>query len=125
MFKRIHKAVSSVSYLVLFDRFNLYGLQSLLILYLISCFGFLDKSSYLLYGTYVSLSFALTIVGGIIADRLLGTYLSAVVGASLCVMANIILFVPHLSSVYAGLALMIVGIGLLKPNNPNLLGMNV
>jgi proton-dependent oligopeptide transporter, POT family len=112
------KNIFPIAYTVFWDRFNLYGLQSFLILYLMTSF----ECRHSLHGTYTALSFALTVLGGITADRLLGFYHSVILGGILIIFANLILILPHIETTYIGLALMTVGIGFLVPNDSNLLG---
>lgn len=115
--------VFSVSYTVFWDRFNLYGLQSIIVLYSIAAFGLVDKTSYSLYASYIALSYTFTVVGGILADRLLGYFYASIVGGLLIISANLIFCLGSITAFKIGLGCMVVGIGLLKPNNTNLLGM--
>lgn len=117
-----HKAVKIISYTELWDRFNYYGLQALLILYLTHHLHFGDQNSYSIYGTYTALSFGFTILGGAIADHFLGFFLAAILGGLFISIGNIVLMLPQTHAFYFGLAVIVVGIGLFKPNNPNLLG---
>lgn len=117
------KKVFPVCYSVFWDRFNLYGFQSILVLYVIALFSFSDKTGYSLYGSYIALSYAFAVIGGLIADRLLGFFYAAIAGSVLIVIANIILFFENVSGFKIALAIMVVGIGFLKPNNTNLVGL--
>lgn len=119
----VNKKILSVCYSVFWDRFNLYGFQSILVLYVITAFSFSDKISYSLYGSYIALSYAFAVIGGVIADRLLGFFYATVVGGVLIIFANIIFCFGNDSVFKVALAIMVVGIGFLKPNNTNLLGM--
>ena len=116
------KEVKIISYAELWDRFNYYGLQALLILYLTHRLHLPDQDSYSIYGVYTALSFGFTILGGVIADHFLGFFRAAILGGLLISVGNVILVfsLPH--AFYFGLAVIVVGIGLFKPNNPNLLG---
>lgn len=113
---------SMVSYAELWDRLSFYGLQSLLILYLIKHFALPDKQGYEIYGVYAALPFGLSVLGGIFADKLLGFYYASLLGCILIIGGNLILMISQLETFYWGLSIMVVGIALLKPNNPNLLG---
>lgn len=115
--------VFSISYTAFWDRFNLYGLQSIIVLYSITAFGLVDKTSYALYTSYIALSYTFTVVGGIVADRLLGYFYASILGGLLIIFANLIFCLDNINAFKIGLGCMVVGIGLLKPNNANLLGM--
>ncbi len=115
-------AFISIAYAELWDRFSYYGLQSLFILYLTKYFQLADSASYSLYGAYTALTFAFTLLGGIIADKFLGLYYATLLGGLLIAIGNLVLTLHGLDNAYLGFAVIIVGIGLFKPNNPNLLG---
>ena len=65
---------------------------------------------------------ALAIFGGIIADRFLGQYRSVLIGGIIIALGHFTLAFPPVPFFYAGLALVAIGTGLLKPNVSNLVG---
>lgn len=99
------------------DRFSFYGLQAILVLYTTQALRFTDDQAYALYGTFTALTFATTVLGGILADRLLGMRQTIIMGASLVILANGLLFLIGQNFLYLGLSLLICGIGLFKPNS--------
>lgn len=111
-----------LSFAELWDRFSYYGIQAMLVLYVTKIFLFSDDKAYGLYGAFTALAFATTVIGGILADRLLGFRYSVVVGALLIIIANIFLIFNSQQMMYFGLSLMICGIGLFKPNNASFVG---
>lgn len=104
------------------DRFSYYGIQALLVLYMTKALLFTDSQAYGLYGTFTALSFATTVLGGMLADRLLGIQRSVVLGAILMMTANILLILPGKQLMYLGLSVLVCGIGLFKPNNASFVG---
>lgn len=104
------------------DRFGFYGLQALLVLYVTKVLLFSDSAAYSLYGTFTALTFATGIVGGLLADRFLGARHAILLGGVLMVVGNFLLFFPGLTGMYFGLSVLIIGIGLFKPNNANYVG---
>ncbi len=76
----------------MWERFSYYGMRALLVLYLISStgqpgapvadpgFGWSEEDAYLLYGIYTWAVYLTPIIGGLLADRLLGTHRSLVIG---------------------------------------------
>jgi POT family proton-dependent oligopeptide transporter len=62
------------------------------------------------------------ILGGIIADRWLGQYRSVLIGGIIIALGHFTLAFKALSFFYAGLALIVIGTGLLKPNVSTLVG---
>ena len=57
----------------LWERFSYYGMRALLIYYLTQHFLFSDEQSYAIYGAYTALAWGLPVIGGILADRYLGS----------------------------------------------------
>jgi len=112
-----------LSFAELWDRFSYYGIQAMLVLYVTKIFLFSDDKAYGLYGAFTALAFATTVIGGILADRLLGFRYSVVMGALLIIIANILLVFDGQQMMYLGLSLMICGIGLFKPNNASFVGL--
>jgi POT family proton-dependent oligopeptide transporter len=57
----------------MWERFSYYGMRGLLIFYLTQHFLFADNFSNTQYGSYTSLVYLLPLIGGMMADRYLGT----------------------------------------------------
>lgn len=106
----------------MWERFSFYGLRALLILFITSELLFDDKKAYGIYGTYGALVYAAPVIGGYIADRLLGYMRTIYIGGFIIAIGNFILATSHEMSLYAGLACIIVGTGFFKSNITSLLG---
>ncbi|WGM29923.1 oligopeptide:H+ symporter [Brevundimonas sp. NIBR11] len=72
----------------MWERFSFYGMRGLLIFYLTQHFLFDDKFATGQYGTYGSLVYLLPLLGGIVADRYIGTRKAIIFGAVLLVMGH-------------------------------------
>lgn len=72
----------------MWERFSFYGMRGLLIFYLTQHFLFSDEAATGQYGTYGSLVYLVPLVGGIIADRWLGTRKAIAFGALLLVFGH-------------------------------------
>jgi proton-dependent oligopeptide transporter, POT family len=72
----------------MWERFSYYGMRALLIIYLTQHFLFSDERSTVLYGAYTALVFVMTIIGGILADRYLGSRKAVTFGAILLVLGH-------------------------------------
>ncbi len=104
------------------DRFSFYGLQSILVLFLTNYYGLADKQAYGVYGIYMSLAFITPVIGGFVADKLLGFKRAIISGLVLLILGNAC-FVFHSTQILLlGLGTITVGIGLFKANNASLLG---
>ncbi|WP_281183276.1 peptide MFS transporter [Staphylococcus schleiferi] len=110
------------------ERFSYYGMRALLIYYIYYNVGQgglgLEKTfAQSLMAVYGSLIFMTSILGGWIADRILGTRRSMVYGALLIIIGHICLSLPFgLSGLLASMVFIIVGSSLMKPNISNIVG---
>lgn len=107
----------------MWERYGFYVVQSLLALYLAQYFKWADKEVYALVGSFTALTYLSPVIGGWIADHLIGQKRAILLGAivlfiSYCLLS---LFVSDLA-LTAALAGVAVGTGLLKPNISSLLG---
>ena len=69
----------------MWERFSYYGMRGILIFYLTQHFLFDDRTAGATYGSYTSLVYLLPLVGGILADRYIGTRKAIAFGALLLV----------------------------------------
>ena len=113
----------------MWERFSYYGMRAILVLYLVQStsgenagLGWTNLEALKLYGWYTMLVYVASIPGGWIADNLLGQKKSVLYGGLLLVVGHSILAVEQLWAFYSGLALIIAGVGMLKPNISTMVG---
>jgi len=111
----------------MWERFSYYGMRALLVLYIASSIdngglGWTKSEALILYGWYTMLVYVMSIPGGIIADKLLGQKKSVLYGAWILVAGHGILAIEQEWAFYSGLALIIFGVGMLKPNISTMVG---
>jgi POT family proton-dependent oligopeptide transporter len=121
------RGLSTLFFTEMWERFSYYGMRAFLILYMTAPaasggLGFGDSDAASVYGTYTGSVWAAAILGGLVADRLLGQYRTVLVGGVLIALGHFTLAFKALTAFYAGLALIVVGTGLLKPNVSTLVG---
>ena len=116
------RGLSTLFFTEMWERFSYYGMRAFLILYMTKALGFTDADAGVSYGNYVSAVWLTPILGGLIADRWLGQYRSVLYGGILIALGHFSLAFPALPFFYAGLALIVLGTGLLKPNISALVG---
>jgi POT family proton-dependent oligopeptide transporter len=110
------------------ERFTYYGMRALLLLFLVAAveqggFGIDDRTAAAIYGLYTAAVYLVAWPGGWIADRLLGAQRAVLYGGSLIALGNFMLFVPGPPTLfYLGLVIIILGVGLLKPNISSIVG---
>ncbi|QLK85507.1 peptide MFS transporter [Staphylococcus sp. 17KM0847] len=110
------------------ERFSYYGMRALLIYYIYynvaqGGLGLEKTFAQSLISIYGSLIFMTTILGGWVADRILGTRRSLVYGAILIIIGHVCLSLPFaLPGLLTSMFFIIVGSGLMKPNISNIVG---
>jgi POT family proton-dependent oligopeptide transporter len=105
------------------ERYSYYLLQSLLILFLINHFKLSTQISSSLVGSVLGMIYISAIIGGIVADKLLGYYRSAFIGTAIMIIGSSILAISDsISSVYLGLCFVSVSTGLIKSNISSFIG---
>ncbi len=72
----------------MWERFSYYGMRGLLIFYLTEHFLFSQERSSILYGAYTALVYVMTIIGGTLADKYLGSRKAVTFGAILLVFGH-------------------------------------
>ena len=111
----------------MWERFSYYGMRALLVLFMtapIAAGGLgwsVDKAGPI-YGLYTAMVYLVALPGGWIADRILGQRKSVFWGGVVIMMGHVVLAVPAENTFYLGLALVVVGTGLLKPNISTMVG---
>ncbi len=113
----------------LWERFSYYGMRAILTLYMLAKvsdqnpgLGWDEGKALAIYGWYTMLVYVASIPGGIIADKLLGQRKSVMVGGWLLVAGHGVLSIEQDWAFYTGLLLIILGVGMLKPNVSSMVG---
>jgi POT family proton-dependent oligopeptide transporter len=122
----------------MWERFSFYGMKALLLLYLLKHHRFGDDAGYDLIGAYGGLVYAVPVIGGLLADRWLGMRKAVVFGGVLLCLGHLGMAVEGtqarlvdgvvvrdegaLQVFYLSLALIIMGVGFLKPNISTIVG---
>ena len=104
----------------MWERFSYYGMRALLVLYLVKAVGASRSEALGVYAVYTGLVYLLPIVGGYLADRVLGFRKAILIGGTVMMLGHAAMAVPAL--LYPALGLLVVGNGFFKPNITSLLG---
>lgn len=102
------------------ERFNFWGLQSILVLYLIATTALPKSSTYIVYGLFTGCAFIMAYFGGIISDKLVGSRIAVIIAIGLECLGNFLLFMGYSSFIYINLSVIAIGAGLFLANNPQL-----
>ena len=118
----------------LWERFSYYAMRAILVLFLTDTtinggLGWSTKDALDLYGIYTGLVYITPLIGGWIADNYLGQRKSILIGGLLMALGQFTLALPNgfmgldqVSALYLGLALLISGNGMFKPNISTMVG---
>jgi POT family proton-dependent oligopeptide transporter len=105
----------------MWERFSYYGMRALLVLYMVAPLGsgglgFDVSRATRIYGLYTGAVYFTNVFGGLLADSLLGARLAVLLGGIIIACGHFSMALQALPSFYAGLFLIVIGTGLLKPN---------
>ncbi|CAA0125477.1 Di-/tripeptide transporter [Halioglobus japonicus] len=122
----------------LWERFSFYGMKFLLLLYLTKYHLFSDSNGLEVLGGYAALVYAMPVLGGLLADRYLGMRKAVIFGGVLLALGHLGMAMEGeqarlvngqverdesaLQVFYFSLALIVIGVGFLKPNISTIVG---
>ena len=108
------------------ERFAFYGIRWALVLYIVAQFhggaATGEASANQTYGAYLALVYAAAIFGGYVADKIIGYQRSILVGAVIMAAGLFLIAMPDENLFKLGLATIIAGNGLFKPNISTMVG---
>ena len=106
----------------MWERFSFYGMRVLLINFLtMALVGYNPgwewsvENAGALFGTYAMLLYITPIIGGIIADKITGYRWAVIIGAAIMTLGHASMAFETETSLYLGLALLVIGTGFFKP----------
>ncbi|MFK5982486.1 MAG: peptide MFS transporter [Flavobacteriaceae bacterium] len=106
----------------LWERFSFYGMRALLVLYMTKHLLYDDDMSFGIFAAYMSLVYVTPMIGGILADKLLGFRKAILLGGVLMALGHFFLTIETPIFFYGSLGLIIVGNGFFKPNISSFVG---
>ena len=118
----------------MWERFGYYGMRAILVLYLVALvqeggFGWSNADALSLYGTFTMAVYITPLLGGWLADNVLGQRKAIILGGLLMAAGHFTMGIPHSylagqeeNVFYLGLTLLCLGNGLFKPNISTMVG---
>jgi POT family proton-dependent oligopeptide transporter len=121
------KGLMTLYFTEMWERFSYYGMRAFLLYFMVAPvadggLGFGVRKGTLVYGTYTMCVYLLSIPGGFISDNFLGARRSVLVGGIVIALGHFVLALPFPATFFAGLVLVVLGTGLLKPNISAMVG---
>ena len=114
------RGLSTLFFTEMWERFSYYGMRALLVLFMVDAvrggMGMSDKVATAIYGIYTSSVYLMSLPGGWLGDRLLGAQRAVWCGGLIIAFGHFTLAFSRTETFYAGLVLVVIGSGMLKPN---------
>ena len=116
----------------MWERFNFYGMRTLLVLFLVNSLMMKEEDASIIYGGFLGLCYLTPMLGGFIADRFFGNRNCILLGGLMMAVGQLLLFTSatvfpaNLSLattiMYGGLGAIVFGNGFFKPNISSMVG---
>jgi POT family proton-dependent oligopeptide transporter len=121
------RGLATLFFTEMWERFSYYGMRALLILFMVATveqggLGFNVAKSGAIYGLYTAMVYLMGVPGGWVADRILGQRHAVLYGGIIIALGHFSMAIPGLPTFYFGLALIVIGTGLLKPSISTMVG---
>jgi len=104
----------------MWEQFSYYGMRALLVYYMTKQLLLEQGTSSYIYGAYTACAYFTPLVGGIIADRVLGKKRAIIIGGSIMALGHFMMTLEPLF--YVALATIAIGNGLFLPSLPSQIG---
>jgi POT family proton-dependent oligopeptide transporter len=116
------RSFMTVVMIELWERFGYYGMQALIVYFMLQRLGFEDTQANLVWSACAALIYVAPAIGGWIGDQVLGTKRAMVMGAIILTLGYALMSVPTSNTwfLFCSLGVVVVGNGLFKPNTANL-----
>ena len=101
----------------MWEKFSFFGMRALLVYYMIKQLAIPQAHASLIYGGYAAFAYFTPIIGGLIADRLLGRRKAVIIGGSIMALGHFCMAFEGLF--YPALGLIALGNGLFLPSLPS------
>jgi POT family proton-dependent oligopeptide transporter len=117
-----NRSFSTVFLIEMWERFGYYGMQALIVYYMVQRLGFADDRANLVWSACAALIYVTPAIGGWVGDKILGTRRTMLLGAMILGVGYALMSVPTESTwaLFGALGVIAVGNGLFKPNAGNL-----
>jgi POT family proton-dependent oligopeptide transporter len=116
------RSFTTVFLIEMWERFGYYGMQALIIYFMVQRLGFPDDRAQLTWGAAAALIYVAPAIGGWVGDKILGTRRTMLLGAFILALGYALMSVPGQSVwfLFCSLGVVVVGNGLFKANAGNL-----
>lgn len=106
----------------MWERFCYYTMRGLLTLYLTKALVMGDARAFAIYGAYTALVYAAPVIGGRVADKILGYRRAVILGGVMMAIGEFVICFGTQDAMYLGMGVIIVGNGYFKANISSIVG---
>lgn len=116
------RSFTTIFLIEMWERFGFYGMQALIVYYMVQQLGFPDERATLVWGAAAALIYVAPAIGGWIGDKVLGTRRTMLLGAVILSVGYALMVIPGQSvwMLFMALGVIVVGNGLFKANAGNM-----
>ena len=116
------RSFTTIFLIEMWERFGFYGMQALIVYYMVQRLEFPDSRATLVWGAAAALIYVAPAIGGWIGDKILGTRRTMLLGGVILSIGYTLMVVPGQSVwfMFCALGVIVVGNGLFKANAGNL-----
>src|SRR5579863_5454072 len=110
------RGLATLFFTEMWERFTYYGMRAVLIFFLVGAvdtggLGFDDPTASSIYGLYICATYVFSLLGGWIADRLIGPQRAVITGGVLIFAGNALLATAQRETFFVGLLIIVLGVG--------------
>lgn len=121
------RGLATLFFTEMWERFTFYGMRALLVLFMTAAvtdggLGISEKDATAIYGLYLGCVYLFALPGGWVADRLTGQRNAVLLGGGIIALGNFMLALGNQTVFFLGLVVVVLGVGLLKPNISAIVG---
>jgi POT family proton-dependent oligopeptide transporter len=121
------RGLATLFFTEMWERFSYYGMRALLLLFLVDTvenggLGLDERNGAAIYGLYTMFVYLLALPGGWLADNFFGQRKAVFIGGCFITVGHIFLMIPQPQTFFTGLVIVVLGVGLLKPNVSSIVG---
>jgi len=116
------RSFTTIFLIEMWERFGYYGMQVLIVYYMVQRLDFPDERAALVWGAAAALIYVAPAIGGWVGDKVLGSRRTMLIGAMILALGYSLMVVPgeNVWFLFCALGVIVVGNGLFKANAGNL-----
>ncbi|NNM60154.1 MAG: peptide MFS transporter [Legionellales bacterium] len=111
-----------ICFISMWERYAFYTLRAILVLYMTKKFLFTDTQAYSAFAMFSAIVYLTPLIGGYLADKILGMKRSIMIGGSILIFGYVLLATQNTAFFYLGLSTICIGGGLFIPNIASMVG---